>query len=232
MSGVVVFYFLSQEHSCSFSSKQLLFAWFNIALLSIIFIAVHFLVKKTAQNILTRNKHVDELTGFMTRHAFGQVFDHFILDTKRSLEPLTVLLVDVDHFRQVNEEYGHEAGDKILFLLSQSIESVLRASDLTCRWEGDTILIALKDCTERDGCRLARKILGKVREQRLVSSEKTKDISISTSIGVAQMATGDDAQSLVVRAETGLHSARDNGRDTYAIGYEWILIDYACDPIF
>lgn len=196
-----------------------------------IFIAVHVLVKKTVQSMLTKNKHVDELTGFMTRHAFGQIFEHIILDTKRSLEPLTILLVDVDHFRQVNKEHGHETGDKILFLLSQSIQSVLRASDLTCRWEGDTILIVLKECTERDGCRLARKILEKIRQQRLGSSEN-KTISITTSIGVAQMATGDGVQNLVTRAETGLHSARDNGRNTYAVGYEWILIDYACDPIF
>lgn len=231
LSGVIVFSFLAQEHSCTFSSKQFLFALFNIALLTIILISVHFLVKKTAQSILTRNKHVDELTGFMTRHAFGQVFDHTILDAKRSLEPLTVLLVNIDHFRQVNEEHGHETGDKLLFLLSQSIQSVLRASDLTCRWEGDTILITLKNCTERDGCRLALKMLGKIRQQPFRSPEN-QNVVITTSIGVAQMATDDEAQSLVSRAETGLHSARDNGRNTYAVGYEWILIDYACNPIF
>ncbi len=231
MSGVIVFSFLAQEHSCTFSSKQFLFALFNIALLTIIFISVHFLVKKTAQSILSRTRHVDELTGFTTRHAFGQVLDHIILDTKRSLEPLTILMVNIDHFRQVNEEHGHETGDKLLFLLSQSIQSVLRASDLTCRWEGDTILIALKDCTERDGCRLASKMLEKIRRQPFISPEN-QTITITTSIGVAQMVTDDDAQSLVVRAETGLHSARDNGRNTYAVGYEWILIDYTCDPIF
>ncbi len=231
LSSLVAIYSLSQEHFCVFSSKQLLFSLFNIALLSIVFIAVHFLVKKTAQNTPLKNKHIDELTGFTTRHAFGQVFDHLILDSKRSLEPLTILLVNIDHFRQANEDYGNEIGDKLLFLLSKSIQSVLRASDLTCRWEGDTILIALKNCTESDGCRLAQKMLVKIRQQQLSSSD-SQNISITTSIGVAQMVTGDEAQNLVVRAETGLHSARDNGRNTYAVGYEWILIDYVCNPIF
>ena len=231
LSGIIAFCIVSRGTSHLFASKEFLFSIFNIILLSIIFISVHFLVKKTIQSIPGKNEHIDELTGFMTRHAFGQVFDHIILDAKRSLEPLTILLVDIDHFRLVNEEHGHEVGDNILLMLSQSIQSVLRASDLTCRWEGDTILIALKDCTERDGCRLAKKMLEMIRQQRLFTP-KEKNVAITTSIGVAQMITDDDAQSLLLRAETGLHSARDNGRNTYAVGHEWILIDYACNPIF
>jgi len=231
LSGLVAFSVLSQEHFRIFTSRQFLFALSNIVLLSIIFIAVHFLTKRTAQNTHLNNKHQDELTGFTTRHAFGQIFDHIILDTRRSLEPLTILLVNIDRFRLVNEEYGRETGDKVLFLLSQSIQSALRASDLTCRWEGDTILIVLKDCTERDGCRMAHNILTKIRQLQIRTLEY-RDVPVSTSIGVAQMTSSDDSQSLMVRAETGLHSARDNGRNTYAVGYEWILIDYACNPIF
>jgi diguanylate cyclase (GGDEF)-like protein len=231
LSGIVAFSFPSEDHSQVFASKQFLFVLFNIVLLSTIFITVHFLVKKIAQSVPLRNKHIDELTGFMTRHAFGQIFDHIIIDTKRSRKPLTILLVNIDHFRQVNKKHGHDTGDKLLFMLSESIQSVLRASDLTCRWEGDTILVALKNCTERDGCRLAQKMLEKIKQQQLTSSGD-QNITITTSIGVAQMATGDDSQHLVIRAETGLHSARDNGRNTYAVGYEWILIDYACNPIF
>ena len=231
LSGIIAFSALAQEHFRLFSSKPFLFALFNIALLSVIFIGVHFLVKKTAQNISQKKKHNDELTGFTTRHAFGQIFDHTLLDTKRSLEPLTILLVDIDRFRMINEKHGREIGDKVLFLLSQAIQSVVRASDLACRWEGDTILIVLKDCTERDGCRLAQTILEKIRQLQ-VQSLKNTIIPVSTSIGVAQMTNGDNSQSLITRAETGLHSARDNGRNRYAVGYEWILIDYACEPIF
>lgn len=231
VSGVVAFACVTLDHSCVFSFRHLLFALSNILLLSIIFIAVHFLTKKTVAPPVSPNKHIDELTGYTTRHAFNQIFEHAILDTRRSLEPLTVLLIDVDHFRSINEKYGHDAGDKVLYLLSEAIQSLLRASDLTCRWEGDTMLLVLKDCTERDGCRLAAKILEKVRAIKHISTDK-RTVTFTTSIGVAQMINGDDSQTLVARAETGLHSARDNGRNTYAVGYEWILIDYACDPIF
>ena len=231
VSGVVAFACVTLDHQCVFSFRQLLFAVCNIVLLSIIFVAVHFLIKKSDAPPASPNKHVDELTGYTTRHAFGQIFEHALLDARRSLEPLTVLLIDVDHFRTINEKYGHGTGDQLLYLLSQTIQSLLRASDLTCRWEGDTMLLVLKDCTERDGCRLAAKILKKVRALKHVTADNTT-VTITTSIGVAQMITEDDCQALVARAETGMHSARDIGRDTYAIGYEWILIDYACDPIF
>ncbi len=231
VSGLVAFSVLSQEDFRILSSRQFLFALSNIALLSIIFIAVHFLTKKTPENSSSESIHTDELTGFITRHAFGQIFDHIILETRRSLEPLTILLVNIDRFRLLNELYGCETGDRVLFLLSQSIQSLLRASDLTCRWEGDTILIVLKDCTERDGCKMAHKILEKIRQLQ-IKTHANSDVQVSTSIGVAQMTSGDSSQSLLTRAETGLHSARDNGRNTSAVGYEWILIDYACNPIF
>ena len=231
VSGVVAFACVTLDHPCVFSFRHLLFALCNIVLLFTIFVAVHFFIKKSAVPLTPPKKHIDELTGYTTRHAFGQIFEHAILDTRRSLEPLTVLLIDVDHFRTINERYGHNAGDKLLYLLTETIQSLLRASDLTCRWEGDTMLLVLKDCTERDGCRLAAKILEKVRSLEYVTKER-QTVTLTTSIGVAQMITGDDSQALVARAETGLHSARDIGRDTYAIGYEWILIDYACNPIF
>jgi len=175
-------------------------------------------------------RHVDLLTGFMTRHAFGEIFEHTLLDAKRSLEPLSVLIVDVDHFRLINERYGHQVGDELLIMLSKSIQSVLRASDITCRWEGDQILIVLKDCSTKDSCRIAEKILEKIRTQTLDRGKEK--INITTSIGIAQMISGDNTETLAARAETGLHSARDNGRNTYAIGYDWILIEYRCDPIF
>ncbi len=187
-------------------------------------------MNKYVAEVTSNSKHFDELTGCLSRHTFSQMFEHLILDTKRTLEPLTILIIDIDHFRLVNEDNGHRAGDEILSLLSESIKSVLRASDVTCRWEGDKILVALKDCTEKDGCRLAAKMLELIRIPYKTSTGQ--DIAITTSMGVSQMIPGDDAETLVSRAETGLYTARDNGRDTYAIGYNWILIDYSCDPIF
>lgn len=230
LSGVVS-YSLSSNCGDSFHGQTLLhISLGNFLLLLIALVVANILFSKFRTLPQDNTRHVDPLTGFMTRHAFGEVFQHSLLDAKRSLEPLSVLLIDIDHFRLVNEQHGYQVGDDHLRLLSQSIQSVLRASDISCRWEGNQFLIILEDCSTKDCCRIAEKILLKNRSQTLTRNKKK--ITLTTSIGVAQMICSDNTETLIARAETGLYSARDIGRDTYAIGYDWILIDYSFDPIF
>ncbi len=202
----------------------------NCILLIVVLVVANYLFGEYRSKAPHDLLHVDILTGFMTRHAFGELFQHTLLEANRTLEPLSILLVDIDHFKGINERYGHKTGDAILTMLAASIQSVLRASDISCRWQGDQFLIVLKDCSTKDCCNIANKILAEIRNQ--VLHRNNKKICITTSIGVAQMNSDDDTESLAARAETGLHSAQDNGRNSYAIGYDWILIDYSCDPIF
>jgi diguanylate cyclase (GGDEF)-like protein len=225
-------YSLSSGYPCNSSSELTLHKIFLVSsiLFVVVLAAANLLFSKFRNQPSHDIQHVDHLTGFMTRHAFGEVFEHTLLDAKRSLEPLSVLLVNIDHFRRINERHGHQIGDEVLIMLSESIQSVLRASDITCRWEGDQILVVLQECSTKDSCRIAVKMMEKIRSQTL---ERGKEkINITTSIGIAQMVSSDTIETLAARAETGLHSARDNGRNTYAIGYDWILIEYCCDPIF
>lgn len=202
----------------------------NCILLILVLVVANYLFGKCCNKDSQNSMHVDILTGFMTRHAFGELFQHTLLEANRTLEPLSILLVDIDHFKGINERYGHKTGDEVLKMLATSVQSVLRASDISCRWQGDQFLIVLKECSSRDCCHIADKILVKIRKQVLHRNDK--EICITTSIGIAQMNSDDDTETLAARAETGLHSARDNGRNAYAIGYDWILIDYSCDPIF
>lgn len=94
----------------------------------------------------------------------------------------------------------------------------------------DQILIVLKDCATKDSSRIATKILNIIRNETL--TKNGEEIGITVSIGVAQMLSDDNTETLISRAETGVYSARDIGRNTYAIGYDWVLIDYSCEPIF
>jgi len=210
-------------------------AEFQIILSSILFLFVVLISINYLLNTLYRkpvhDKHwCDDLTGFMTRQEFSRVFEHSVFESSRSGDPLCLLLIDIDHFRRVNEKHGQQTGDEILTLLSRSIQSVLRTSDINCRWAGDQFLVALKDCAIKDACRIAAKLLVTVRQQELVIGKKT--IKVTTSIGVAQMIRDDTVKHLIARVETGLHSACDNGRNTYAIGYDWILLEYYSKPIF
>ncbi|MBU0943036.1 MAG: GGDEF domain-containing protein [Proteobacteria bacterium] len=196
-----------------------------ITLLAVVHIAFRQLRKQAADD-----QGTDNLTGFLYRQIFNQVLEQALLEARRTLEPLSLVIIDIDRFRLINEEHGHVRGDLLLTLLSRSIQSVLRASDTTCRWGGNQFLVILKDCPEKDACRLAANILEKIRQQRRPLNGKS--IKVTASIGVAQMLSTDSSQTLLARVETGLYSARDKGCDTYAIGYDWILIDYSCEPIF
>ena len=228
LSGVVS-YSLCSHPGCTIHTENLLrISLASSILLLVVFAVANFLfvkLRKEPYNI----QHCDLLTGFMTRHAFTDVLRHVLLDTNRTLEPLSVIIIDIDHFKNINEKYGYRVGDELLTILSTLIQSVLRASDITCRWDGDQVLIVLKDCPTKDACRIAEKILDKIRGQHMLSSGKA--IKFTTSMGIAQMISTDNTESLATRAETGLHTARDNGRNRCAIGYDWILIDYKCDPV-
>ena len=230
LTGIIAYFISHRPGGVNYSSQPFLLALFDVALLILVFIAVSVLVNKFFLRLSSSSPHIDGLTGFMTRHNFRHVFEQEILDSKCSHQPLSILLIDVDHFRLVNERYGHRVGDELLIMLGSVIQSVLRASDVSCRWGDDQIFVTLKNCTERDACRRAKNILEKLSQQTL--NNKGVPVSITASIGVAQMVGEDDVETLVIRAETGLCSARDNGRNTFAIGYEWILIDYSPDPIF
>ncbi len=166
----------------------------------------------------------------MTRQDFIAKFEHILLDSSFSNVPLSLLMIDIDHFRRINDKYGHQAGDKVLAMLSKSVQSILRTSDISCRWAGDQFLVVLNDCAVQDACRIAAKVLVMVRKKNLRIGRKT--IRVTTSIGVAQRVTDDTVKTLIARAETGLHSACDNGRNTSAIGYDWILLEYYSKPIF
>ena len=224
LTAITAFFISHRPDGINYSSQPFLLALFNVALLVLICIAVSVLVNNFLLGLSSGSSKIDELTGFMTRHAFSNAFEQVVLDTKRSLEPLSILLIDIDHFKLVNDKHGHRIGDELLAMLSKSVQFELRASGVICRWGGDQILVALRDCTEKKACRLAEKILERLRQQTY--DNKGKTVSITASIGVAQMVDGDDTEALITRAETGLCSARDNGRDTCVIGYEWILIDY------
>jgi diguanylate cyclase (GGDEF)-like protein len=229
--SVAVIVLLFQNPSSSLSIQTVF--WLisiNIVLLFVVLFSVIFLFRKLFRKSAGEKTLIDELSGFVTRQDFIAKFEHILLDSSFSNVPLSLLMIDIDHFRRINDKYGHQAGDKVLAMLSKSVQSILRTSDISCRWAGDQFLVVLNDCAVQDACRIAAKVLVMVRKKNLRIGRKT--IRVTTSIGVAQRVTDDTVKTLIARAETGLHSACDNGRNTSAIGYDWILLEYYSKPIF
>jgi diguanylate cyclase (GGDEF)-like protein len=239
INGMILFIILALTFAAVILFKQLSQS-FNLQLVfgiivasTFVLVAASFLIRstfKTFQQQTTAELAIDQLTGFMSRHVFGQVFNQVISDMKRSRQAVSVILVDIDRFRLINEKYNNKTGDLLLTKLGTTIKETLRESDMTCRWDGDEFLVLLRDCGATNAGNVAQKVLQAIRELHVGPKDRPVDFSVS--IGVAQMTSKDSMETLVDRAQTGLYSARDNGRNCCAVGYDWILIDYYFKPIF
>jgi diguanylate cyclase (GGDEF)-like protein len=172
---------------------------------------------------LRRSGLTDVLTGWHNRRYLQARLREEIARARRDLRSLACLMLDIDHFKSVNDNWGHAAGDAVLREVAQRIESQVRASDVAVRFGGEEFVILLPNTDTNDALRLAERI------RKAVSScpcdlpdDGTVDITVS--IGIAGLLPGeidDDlktvGESLVARADVALYSAKAQGRDCVAL---------------
>ena len=164
------------------------------------------LVLKNAQ--LERLSVSDTLTGLSNRHRLGQVLAEETARRARSGGRLSVILLDLDYFKAVNDRHGHPVGDRLLVAISALLKSGSRGTDEVGRWGGEEFLVVCRD-TDLDGaCALARKLRG------LVACEDFAVVGRQTaSFGVAQLEADEGVDALVARADVALYEAKNAGRD-------------------
>lgn len=150
----------------------------------------------------------DKLTGLANRQAFEILIGQTLREAERSKKPLAALLMDIDHFKQCNDKYGHLAGDKVIQHVAAIIRSMLRQSDIVCRWGGEEFLVVIKDCSRDQGVQIAGKICDAVRNARLQFEGEMLNSTIS-----AGVACGFDEERLLVEADAALYAAKESGRD-------------------
>lgn len=157
----------------------------------------------------------DALTGTISRQAFDELFEHAVQGVKRRQQDLSLLLIDLDHFKEVNDRFGHHVGDQVLKAVTDQLASVCRASDVLCRWGGEEFLILMEGCGLEDATQRASAI------RRTVANRPVhldgRDIRVTLSVGVAEYTEEDDLQSLVNRADSALYAAKRGGRDRVEI---------------
>ena len=156
------------------------------------------------QAVLARAASVDDLTGLMNRRI-GQLQ---LAHTLRSDTPASCLLVDLDHFKSINDNHGHPVGDTVLRRVSKVMRQSCRSSDTLCRWGGEEFLIILENTPEKSALHVAEHIRRSV-EQRTRHDE----VPVTISIGVAQHVSGDTVDSWVTRADAALYDAKEGGRN-------------------
>lgn len=159
--------------------------------------------------------HTDTLTGVANRAALQSGLAREWKVACRQFAPLSLIAVDLDHFKQVNDTHGHPCGDQVLITVTQCIKNSTRGSDLVYRYGGEEFMV-LAPNTARDG---AATLAERIRRHVEITPCSTEhgDLNVTASIGVATLAAGESETNLVARADQALYQAKREGRNRVAL---------------
>jgi diguanylate cyclase (GGDEF)-like protein len=154
----------------------------------------------------------DGLTGCFNRAHTLEILDSEIARSRRSNAPLSVVMFDVDHFKRINDRYGHTVGDAVIASVGQRIRHVLRRSDVRCRYGGDEFLVVLPETDEEGALRVGEWLRAEI--EQVVVQGGADEIVPTVSVGVATAQSGEmTGTALIDRADTALYQAKASGRN-------------------
>jgi diguanylate cyclase (GGDEF)-like protein len=161
-----------------------------------------------------RLARTDALTGLPNRRAFEERADQFVAEYHRYHTPCSIVVFDLDHFKQVNDKFGHSAGDRILKGIAPTLRPLLRASDILARWGGEEFVVALPHMP------LEQAVVAADRIRQAIASMKLKDASsvplpaVTASLGIASLEAMDfSPETVIERADRALYQAKAGGRN-------------------
>jgi len=169
---------------------------------------------KEANDTIERRTRTDTLTGLANRRALDEVFQREIARAERLGECLSVIIADLDHFKSVNDQFGHVIGDQVLARAAAVFGNQLRPYDLAARYGGEEFILLLPGISIDDAIAIAERIRKEVAEIKVAGCPK----QITVSLGVASWITGEARETLVARADAALYSAKRTGRNRVATG--------------
>ncbi|WP_192036315.1 biofilm regulation diguanylate cyclase SiaD [Halomonas sp. YLGW01] len=155
----------------------------------------------------------DPLTGLANRrrlhHQLGRITEASAQDAR----PFCVAVVDIDHFKRINDRYGHTAGDRVLVALARALQAAVRTSDLCGRWGGEEFLVVLPDTDLDRGETLVERLSHQLRELDLTQDATGRTMAVTVSIGIAEHRSQEEYRETIHRADQALLEAKRRGRD-------------------
>jgi diguanylate cyclase (GGDEF)-like protein len=162
---------------------------------------------RVEQDKLRRLATIDDLTGVLNRRGLEQSLGDF----EEAAQGMTLVLLDIDHFKRVNDRHGHDCGDEVLRRVAATVAANLRASDVFGRWGGEEFLIASQGTRVRDAARLAEKLRERIQASEI--SVAGHHINVTASFGVSLSPPGAPAAAALKRADEALYRAKAAGRN-------------------
>ncbi|MDN3516269.1 GGDEF domain-containing protein [Aquisalimonas lutea] len=162
---------------------------------------------------IERLLRTDLLTSLPNRRHFDALLTTQIDAASRYGDPFSLLLVDLDDFKAINDTHGHLQGDEVLRCVAATLQATLRAPDVVARWGGEEFIVLVPN-TDGDG---AAVLAERLREAIAVMDSPAERLSVTASIGAAQWRPGESANELVGRADRALYRAKDDGRNRVVV---------------
>jgi len=161
-----------------------------------------------------RESMLDPLTKIANRKSFDEGLDTAIAEASSSKEPLSLMLVDIDHFKNFNDTYGHQTGDQVLRLVAMTLKSNIRGKDLAARYGGEEFVAVLPFTDIEGAITTAENIRRAIQAKELLKRSTNEKLGrITASFGVATFRRSDTAASLIERADRCLYAAKHAGRN-------------------
>ena len=173
--------------------------------------------RKALEEELIRQAHIDYLTGVNNRRYFMERAELELRRANRCGNKLSIFMLDIDHFKMINDRYGHKVGDLVLKMLAEVCQSALREIDILARMGGEEFAVLLPETESSLAIEVARRIQDFINKASL-PLEGNLAINIQVSIGVASMTSPHDNMDILLhRADTALYEAKNTGRNRICV---------------
>ncbi|HIJ95774.1 MAG TPA: diguanylate cyclase [Desulfuromonadales bacterium] len=169
---------------------------------------------KEANETISRLAATDELTGLSNRRSFNDGLSAAVSATRRHHYPLSMIMIDLDHFKKINDTCGHSEGDEVLKLFANLLREMIRAEDTAARWGGEEFVVILP----HTGCEAAAALAERIRVGFEMKVGDDVPYKLSASFGVVQLQEGENRDNLIRRADDALYRAKNFGRNQVVIG--------------
>ncbi|MBW6488393.1 sensor domain-containing diguanylate cyclase [Sulfurimonas sp.] len=169
-------------------------------------------ILKAMNENLKRMANTDSLTGIYNRHKFEDIYKAEVERVLRYKSPLSMIMVDIDYFKKVNDTYGHDVGDYVLKSMVEIVKKNIRNIDIFVRWGGEEFIILCPETDSLSAALLAEKLRGSIEETTL---EKVGNITCS--FGVASYVKKESEESFIKRLDSALYRAKDEGRNRVVV---------------
>ncbi len=188
-------------------TESLLDAYLSYSLVTVIFYFYAWMSERYRE-VWERIARTDNLTGILNRIAFEEILSREVENARKNGEPLSLVIFDIDNFKQINDTYGHPFGDRVIKKVASIALENLGEADIIARWGGEEFIILMPGKNLRRAVAISDKI------RRKIQSYRFKDeLMVTASFGVAQLTRDDDVPRLVLRADKALYQAKREGKN-------------------